>query len=168
MVGHVVNTALSTKSDATFIVLGAYHQQIADEIKEEKVSILLNEHYKQGLSSSIAAGVKGILKIEQPSGILIVLSDQPFISGGYLDEMIDTFQKKNKGIVCTDYGDKIGVPAVFGPDFFQELQQLTGDKGAASLISESIDQGIALKAGKAILDIDTKEEYLKHRPTAPS
>ncbi|MEN8788276.1 MAG: nucleotidyltransferase family protein [Flavobacteriaceae bacterium] len=164
LVRHVVSNALATKSRSTFIVLGAFHQKITDEIRGEKVSILLNEHHELGISSSIAVGVSGILKKEQPSGILIMLSDQPFISSDYLDEMIDAFKKKNKGIVSTDYGDKIGVPAVFGAEYFQELQHLTGDKGAAQLISASINEGIALKAGKAVQDIDTIEDYLKHRP----
>jgi molybdenum cofactor cytidylyltransferase len=164
LVTHVINTALATQTSSAFIVLGAYHHEIADEIRDKKVSILLNEHYELGISSSIAAGVREILKTEQPSGILIMLSDQPFISSEYLDEMMDTFNKKNKGIVSTDYGDKIGVPAIFGPEYFQALQKLTGDKGAARLISAAIGDGIALSPGRAVQDIDTMEEYLKYRP----
>ncbi len=166
LIRHVIKTALATKGKATFIVLGANHQRISDEIKEEKVSILLNEDYESGISSSIAVGIKGILQTQQPSGILIMLSDQPFISSAYLDKMIDTFTDNNFRIVSTDYGNKIGVPAIFGVEYFQDLQQLKGDLGASRLILESINHGVALHAGKAIQDIDTMEDYLKHRPAA--
>jgi len=164
LVRHVINTALATKSNSTFIVLGADHERISDEIKGENVSILHNKDYESGISASIAVGIKGILQTQQPSGILIMLSDQPFISSAYLNEMIDTFTKNNLRIVSTDYGDKMGVPAIFGVECFQELLQLKGDMGAARLISESINKSTALNAGKAIQDIDTMEDYLKHRP----
>lgn len=164
LVNHSINTALATRANATFIVLGAYHERIANEIMDNNISILINEDYESGIASSIGAGIRGILQSKQPSGILIMLSDQPFITGKYLDEMIDTFKKNAVSVVCTDYDEKVGVPVIFGAECFQELLELKGDNGAALLISEYKTEGIALKAGNAVQDIDTMEDYLKYRP----
>ena len=164
LVNHVIETALESRATETYVVLGASYEAIHEKIKDKKVSIVFNENFESGIASSIRVGVKEILKTKQPLGVLIMLGDQPFVRSEYLNEMIEAFAANNIGVVCSNYGNTIGVPVIFGAEYFNELLELRGDRGATTIISKYKEKGIILNPGIAVQDIDTMEDYIKYRP----
>lgn len=159
LIGHMITTALSSSANSVFVVLGANHERIYREIEDKQVTVVLNKDWETGISSSIAAGIKEVLKRDQFEGVLILLCDQPLISRDYLDKMIDTFTHGKVGIAATSYQSKMGVPALFRSTYFAQLQQLKGDVGAASVISKFKEDCISLQADSDLCDLDTMEDY---------
>lgn len=142
----------------TFIVLGAY----ADDIKEmsglEDSEIIKFETWKEGMGSSLAFACSKIFINNDFEGILVTLSDLPLVDADDYQKMIDLFQSKHD-IVATKAKNSLGVPAIFGANYFNELLQVKGSKGAKPLIHKYIDKVKVYENEKAAVDIDTLENY---------
>ncbi|WP_067037025.1 NTP transferase domain-containing protein [Allomuricauda sp. CP2A] len=160
LLGHAIRQARQI-TESVFVVLGAH----ADEIKKiipNNVKIIDNPNWEKGMGSSISVGVEDILGTNSnPSGLLIMLADQPLLDASYLDEVKTEFQNNECKIVATAYGDKLGVPAIFHPSLFLELSKLDKDFGAKHIIEKyKADTIIVFPEGKEI-DIDTKNDYIQ-------
>lgn len=163
-IGNALKNAQSSKASSVLTVLGAY----ADEIKKvtdfSATQTVLNPNWKMGLGNSIAFGTKQLLEQDQDyDGILVMLTDQPFIDEPYLNTLIDTFSNSKNSIVVTKYDKRVGVPAIFGKIHFDALQELNSDYGAKEIIKTHLKDVLSISADGKELDIDTKDEYEKVR-----
>lgn len=159
---HALSTMLDVQKDKVFMVLGANDDRIRTESKLEHypVSIIKNEHWKDGLGSSIACGIRFVLDQEpEVDGVLIGLADQPLLTSDYYKELIKTFNNNRSPIIATKYPNKSGVPAIFKTDIAKELIHLKEDYGARFMMSKYKEELITLDAGVGIKDIDTPETY---------
>ena len=64
-------------------------------------------------------------------------------------------------IIASSYGNEVGVPALFGKNFFSELKMLKQDFGAKSVIQKHLSKLIQLDAPNGLIDLDTMDKY-KH------
>ena len=156
---HAITQAENSVGERVFCVLGARSTRIQKSITEAIVFIQ-NENWQDGLSSSIACGVENIQLMDFDS-ILVMLADQPKIDTAYLNLLIETSVKHTNKCVASDYGTKNGVPAVFPKDYFKELINLKGDRGAKILLNATDETVIALDAQDKLQDIDTPEDYAR-------
>ena len=169
LIGHTIAKAQAMQQSQIYVVLGANFEVIKQEIQKEiqkeiqgkDVAILNNRDWQDGLGTSIATGVKHILKTKANyDAILVLLADQPLVSVEYLKEFIYQFEPKTRQIIATKYGaNKFGVPALFDQKYFEELSKLTHDKGAKDLIKNNLDHVNVPKTTAILTDIDTQEDY---------
>jgi molybdenum cofactor cytidylyltransferase len=161
LLGNAIDTANSADIDRVFVVLGAEAKRIQEKLISRNHEIILNKDWQQGLGSSVSAGISGIINSEAtPNAVLIMLADQPFIDKAYINTLIE-YYKTNKGkIIATQYGSKMGVPAIFDRSFFLDLQELKGDEGAGKLISKNKISCYSVDPGKKVTDLDTPEDYI--------
>lgn len=161
LLGNAIEVAHRASVSKVFVVLGAEAVRIQKALFSHSYEVIINQHWQQGLGSSISAGISGILHSGiKPNGILIMLADQPFIDAAYINLMIAHFEAKEGRIISTGYGSKMGVPAIFHNCFFDALQNLKGDEGASSLILRNKDICLSLDPGKKTTDLDTPEDYI--------
>lgn len=160
LIEHVIAQNLQTKVSEVYVVLGANFEEIKNQIKNYPVKILENTAWKSGLGSSIVAAAHHLSneKVEA-DGILITLADQPLLDAGYLNAMLQIFDKNPNKIVATAYEKKCGVPAVFPISYLDALSELSGDKGASTLINVEKGRTTAVDPGEKAIDIDTPEVY---------
>lgn len=162
---EAVKTGLQSKVDSVHIVLGAHSETIKKACAFEnfpELEVFVNPDWTDGLGTSIAFGVQQLMnKAKFPDGILICLADQPLVTTAYLNTLIFNYQTGNTAIIATQYGNKAGVPALFGPSIFGQLAQLTGDEGAKHILRQNSKDRITLDGEAIIRDIDTKQEYEK-------
>ncbi len=92
------------------------------------------------------------------AAVVIVLCDQPLITSDHIDCLAMHFKDKGPLIVAAQYGDTVGVPAVFSCKLFPDLLELSGDKGARQLIHSHFDQVLSVSIPEAAYDIDTPED----------
>ena len=149
----------SVFSDDIFCVLGANSDKIKTEITTKNVHFIENKKFENGLSSSIVSGIKYFKKKELNfDGIFILLADQPAIEASYLQVMIDLFYNNQEKIIASNYGNKLGVPAIFSKKYFDDLLFIKGDKGAKEFINLKKENVICPDKITNLLDIDTKED----------
>jgi molybdenum cofactor cytidylyltransferase len=143
-------------------VLGANAEKIQQECTSEHVHFVINNNYEKGVSSSIVAGLKHLLKEqEQFDGVLIILADQPAIALAYYTEMKALFLNDTSKIIASDYQGKFGVPAIFPASLVPELLRIKGDKGAKEVLENYKERVFCPKIIPNLLDLDTQEDYKK-------
>lgn len=156
LLGNAIEIAQQTNSSTIFCVLGANYESIKSSIKKYSCEVIFNPNFADGLSTSIKSAVK---ELQGFDSILFTLGDQPKITSNFLAELLILSKENPSKIIASNYGSKNGVPAVFPMNYFSELLQLSGDKGARELLNTSEDI-ISLK-NNSLIDIDTIEDYKK-------
>ncbi|WP_158840768.1 nucleotidyltransferase family protein [Polaribacter sp. L3A8] len=151
-------------SSTIYCVLGANADKIKSKIHTNNIEFIKNENFENGLSSSIVAGITYFKKKKYHfDGIFILLADQPAIEVRYLEEMLHLFQQNKEVIMASNYGEKLGVPAIFPEKYFSDLLLIEGDKGAKEFINKRKNEIICPKQSTNFFDIDTKEDLLHYK-----
>ncbi|MBE7379806.1 MAG: nucleotidyltransferase family protein [Leptolyngbya sp. SIO1E4] len=158
LLGHVIQCALASSCSPVVVVLGAHADKIAPEIAHFPIEIVNNSDWNQGMSSSIQCGLN-YLKDRSIEGIVFLTCDQPFISTDIIEQLIDLYTQSNKAIIASQYGEIIGIPALFTRSAWPELIQLKGDSGAKSIIQKNRDRVATIKFFQGRIDLDTPAEY---------
>jgi len=157
---HTIEEATETGAQPVVVVTGANADEISKEIKNEKVEIVFNKNWEQGMASGIVMGLKNaIILNKELENIIITVCDQPFVSSSLFQQL---FQKQNesaKHIVASAYADTIGTPALFTIKYFDALMGLTGDQGAKGLLKKYSEDLATVDFPEGYFDIDTQEDY---------
>lgn len=132
---HCVDAALESALSEILIVTG--HQ--ADEVKSilpSELSTIHNPLSEQGMATSLAVGIK---QLDDDAAVMILLGDMPLVNSINIDALIDVYAGNDdpaKIVVATSNG-KWGNPVIFPPKYRDALLQLSGDRGARSLLREN-------------------------------
>jgi molybdenum cofactor cytidylyltransferase len=161
LIRHSVQQALASKCFPVVVVLGANKDLIKLELDDLPVFVAENPDWKQGMASSIRAGLD-MLRTVFPgvNAAIVMLCDQPFVNTLVINTLVDTFEKEPGSIVASYYGNDFGVPAVFPKKLFEDLSALEGNAGAKKLIQQHKEEVIPFVFPEGLVDIDTPEDYL--------
>ncbi|WKB80956.1 nucleotidyltransferase family protein [Cellulophaga lytica] len=160
LLGNAVQQAESTALLDVYVVLGANAAEIKKEINVKEKQVFNNLNWKKGLGSSIAHGIVELQKLnEEYNAVLISLADQPLIDSAYLTKMVSLFSTSVSTIVATNYGDRVGVPAIFDSEYFAELRQLNEDFGAKEILIKHASEIVMVEPNGKEIDVDTQQDY---------
>ncbi len=156
---RAAETLAGSKCSNIVVVLGAEITGSTGELTGLPVNIRINKDWASGMSSSIKAGLNALLAFAPDTdAVVIALCDQPNISPTDIDRLIDVFDQTHPGIVAAEYSGTVGVPALFPRSLFEDLRNLTGDKGARNMLRRQ-ENLTAIKLDAATIDIDTLADY---------
>ncbi|MEL6458544.1 MAG: nucleotidyltransferase family protein [Cyanobacteria bacterium J06621_15] len=162
LISHAIKTGLNSNCKSVVVVLGAYAEEIKLEIDKLPVQIIENADWETGMSSSIRAGINAIQQSNfNLDAVIIALADQPLISETVFNQLIEKYRETKNKIIAAAYDDIVGVPALFDKNFFSELMNIEGDRGAKALIRKYRDEVLTIPVAEAAIDIDTKDDYEK-------
>ncbi len=118
----------------------------------------------QGLSASIRAGIAALPP--DITALMVLLPDLPDIETADLRAMIAAHAAQ-PGLILRGVAEDgtPGHPTVFPSHFFGALADLTGDKGAQTLLRQEGFTPVALPGRRAITDLDTPEDWDRWRAT---
>lgn len=151
---HTIDLIVEVQIDEQILILGANEPEIRNFVNFKSFNVIQNQHWKEGMASSIRLAVEVGLKKEL-DGLLILLSDQPYIDLKLLNDLIQFYEPKKELIVASLYNNVLGVPALFDRHYFRELMKLTGDSGAKRVINTYHEKVKEVKFNKGFIDIDT-------------
>ncbi len=154
-----LDAANRSQTDSNLLVLGANNKQISAELHPEQTEIIINDHWSEGMSSSLKLGLDHMIKNINIHGVIILLCDQPFVSVSLINNLIAIQRKSQKGIVAAQYGNVHGVPALFTKRYFPSIRNLSGQEGARKLLYEFEHDLAIVDFPKGNIDIDTIEDY---------
>lgn len=159
---HVIDHARGSRCDGIVVVVGDAADRVAAEARGPGVRIVVNERYREGMGTSLAAGISALAP--DCEAAVVLLGDQPYVTAAVIDALIDAHRTTGKPIVASRYGDGMGAPALLGRPLFADARRLGGDAGARLLIQRYPDQvaEVPLSAAAAV-DIDTPEEFARLR-----
>lgn len=159
LIRRAAETLVESRCDPIVVVLGAEIDDSTSEITDLPVNICINKDWQNGMSSTIRAGLKELLRLEPNlTAVVVTLCDQPHITTANIDLLITRFQRTNAPIVAARYGETIGVPALFSTELLNDLLKLKGDKGARQLIRDHLPLVETIEIEKAAIDIDLPDD----------
>lgn len=154
---------LSKLNYPVYVVLGSAADEILQHITNYEVRIVINENWKSGMGTSVSAGMHQVFAdLPKSKAVMYALIDQPLVSTLHLQKLIDSFVPGQEQIVVSRSEDGwLGVPALYDSTYFSELEKLTGESGAKTLIKKYPEKVLAIDAGDSLKDMDTQDSYKK-------
>jgi molybdenum cofactor cytidylyltransferase len=154
----VVTRAAEVTGNALIVVLGAQAAELAPLLKHSAGTIVVNHEWREGLASSIRAGIAHLPAA--CTGAMLLLADQAAVTADDLKRLAGSWRRQPQLIATAMYAGTIGVPAIFPRSSFRELAQLRGDAGARVLLRRNSDRLVRVAMESAAIDLDTPEDLL--------
>ncbi|MDI3253212.1 MAG: nucleotidyltransferase family protein [Bacillota bacterium] len=149
--------ALEAGASPVVVVLGFQAAQMRKTLQDLDVLSVVNPKWSTGMGSSLRCGVEAIEKA-QPERVLLLLSDQPYLSLGVLQSLLKLSRQSGAPVTAARYADRLGVPAIFHRTLFAELKAITGDTGARLIIARDHQQSPFVDFPEGAFDLDTPED----------
>jgi len=154
--------------DPILVVLGYESERMQQELNDLHAKTVINPDWQSGMGSSLRCGIQALQKENPiPERVLLLLSDQPWLSTDILQALVTKSATENPRIVASNYAGRLGVPAVFHKSVYAALQCVEGDKGARQIIQQYQDQVASIDFPEGVIDIDTTEDLAALRATSP-
>jgi molybdenum cofactor cytidylyltransferase len=159
LVRRTAETALASACRPVVVVLGANAVRVGGEL-ELPLIVTRNHEWETGMGSSIRCGLEAVVAADAlVEAVVIALCDQPFVTAGLIDTLIERRRETGKTIVATEYNGARGVPALFARKLFGEIGRLHGHEGARQIIRKYSDDTAVVPFAGAAIDIDTPHDY---------
>lgn len=158
-IAKTVAAFIDTAVNITVVV--GHHSAIITKVLHQfadRISIVDNRHYAQGLSTSLLAGIKSAGEI--PDYWAFHNGDKPFIAKTTIESLLKELERCHPKILVPMMSDKNGHPCFLSGSLTADLLQLNGDQGARQLLRRFQQQVLTVPINDhgVILDMD---EYLE-------
>lgn len=164
LIRRITDVALSLQLGPVVVVLGANRNQLADELAGLRVTLMDNPFWETGMASSLKTGLAALYLTQKDiDAVLVLLTDQPHVDAGLIQQMIHTQQESGKGIVACEYAGEPGVPVLFQGKYISELLTLEGDRGAKSIVRKHTDDCELLPFALGAVDLDTPADVARFK-----
>lgn len=168
LVRRITDSALALQTGPVVVVLGANRDRIAPELAGLPITMVDNAAWQNGLSSSLKTGLAALYLTQSDiDAVMVLLTDQPLVSIGLLQHLLEVYKNEGKGIVACRYDNQLGVPAVFGRQYIDELLQLEGDKGAKWVIVRHRADCAEVQFEAGSIDLDSKSDVERFAQAHP-
>jgi molybdenum cofactor cytidylyltransferase len=126
--------------------------------------LIMNEDYREGISSSIRSGLSCLMDEEKAPGILISMADLPFLTSETVNILINEYLKAGVGMLVPVFEGITGHPVIVDVNRFQDdINQITGDLGLRGLLKRYPQEVkiVAWPDDSVTFDIDTPADLEK-------
>jgi molybdenum cofactor cytidylyltransferase len=164
LIAHAVDTLLASEVDEVVVVLGHEAEKVMEKLEGKQVKFVKNPNYREGLSTSVRAGVSAVSPMAK--AIMIYLADQPLLEARDVDRIIRAFaqaRQLNKSIVVPFFHGQRGNPVILDPSYRDAILDVVGDVGCKRVIRRNPDRVfvVEMEADHVVRDVDRLEEFEK-------
>ena len=155
LIRRAVRQVVATGFDDVLVVLGSEHQATAAALEGLPVRHVINTQFASGMGSSFRTAVEHLSDSE---AAMFALADQPFVTTGEYQQVLDAYRKREHPIVSVRYGEVMAPPHLFEREFFPELARL--QHGARDVLLRHLERTTILRfPADLLVDVDTPEDY---------
>ena len=137
-------------------------------VDREQDEVLCIRHQSPFRSDTIKEGLRflrgqGFDENFDHAGILFLVGDQPLLSVGSLQRLVETFSQDSEKICRISYQGCPGNPVLFPWRFFGELMELEGDQGGGKVLKRHRQELKLVEADREeeLFDLDTPEDLIR-------
>ena len=159
IVETVVDNMLSAKFDEVIVVLGHRAVDIQMQLRTRPIKTVFNPDYRDGMLTSVQTGIR---VREASDTFALMLVDQPFVTSGLIDQVIDAYVQTEKGIALPSYNYKRGHPAIFDEKYASDILALTPESDGVRALFKKYSHDIhyvTVDTDAVLRDIDYREDY---------
>lgn len=166
VIGHIVDQLLSTPLSHVRIVVGRDAEGVTGALAGRPVSWVTNPQPQGDMLSSVRCALR-VLPLDCEAA-LVVLGDQPRITGTLVSDMLRVFETGDQQILVPFCQGRRGHPMLFSRCYFEEVLNQYEDVGLRGLLqahgSEVCEWPVSTPA--VLMDMDTPREYQRERRRA--
>lgn len=141
--------ALETRAAGVVVVTGAHAARAAEELHDLRVTVVRNRRWREGLASSLRAGLRRVPAFA-PS-VVVTTVDQWQVTASDLERLLHV-----RAPVAAAYGGATGIPAVLPRAWRARALSLQGDAGAKRLFAGTRHRTVDVPG--AATDLDTRAD----------
>lgn len=157
---RIVDAADGAGCSPIATVIGSDAKKMAPELERTAAAIVENENWRNGIGTSIRAGMQNLLERGRDlDAVILLVSDQPLVEKELIKQLIACYGETGKTIIASSYSETLGVPAIFGRAHFRDLLTLRDDSGAKSIILSNRECVVEFPFPQGEIDIDTLADY---------
>jgi molybdenum cofactor cytidylyltransferase len=166
LVVWAVDAALGSRASETIVVVGHEAERLAEVLADRPVTLVVNSRYREGLSTSLQAGVRATSAV--CDAVVFLLADQPFVDSALVDRLIDRFAESKMEVVRPLIGDRPAHPVLMSARLFPEILAQRGDVGGREIIDRHPERVclVPVDDRRVAQDIDSMEDYEAARESA--
>lgn len=159
LIERLVSEVENIPDSKVFVVTGALQEKIEQILSTHQVEkYIINPGYREGMGTSISAGVNYLRSLSEYDRIIISVCDQPYLKQVNFRNLISVSNKFPDSIVISEYTKGNGPPVLFPRRYFEKLSKLEGDNGAKEIIKSAWDRVKKVNFSEGYIDIDTEED----------
>jgi len=136
-----------------------FANELAKSIDNPQVEFYCAPDSAKGMAHSLANAVS---KVKDWEAAMVFLGDMPFVQAETVDSLLGEyeFRKALSPIVLPTKHGTQGHPVLFSSAYFDEIQTVTGDKGARPVVDNHPDKVFTVEVQDpgVIRDIDTPQD----------
>ena len=164
---HLISVFLP-RVEPLFVVLGHHAGEIASRLSPAAaVHVVVNADYKQGMLTSLQAGLRAIPA--DAAAVMFTLVDHPAVRAETVDRLVEEFFSSGRTLAIPRYGERRGHPVLLARRVAEEILALGPDRSAKEVIRGYRGETLFVDAGDpgVLRDIDLPADYedlVKERP----
>jgi molybdenum cofactor cytidylyltransferase len=152
----VVGTARACAFDQLVVALGGGADDVRRFVDLRGATVVVNEQYGEGCSSSIAAALGAV--DARCEVLVLLLGDQPGVTPETVDALLAG--RGDAPLALCAYDNGLGHPLAFARPVFGDLRSLHGDKAVWRLLDERAGEVTRVPVpGIVPVDVDTWADY---------
>jgi molybdenum cofactor cytidylyltransferase len=173
LVMHAVDTLLASKVGEIIVVLGHESEKVWDQLEDyagqvpvgaqrNRVRLVNNPDYRDGLSTSVRTGIQAVSP--EARAIIIYLADQPLLEPGDVDRIIAAFaaaKAEDKTIVVPFFKGERGNPVILDASLRDSILGIVGDVGCKGVIKRFPEKvyAVEMENDHVVRDVDDVQAY---------
>mgnify|MGYP001557624692 CR=1 FL=1 len=150
---RAIDAARTLSPIEVIVVTGANASAVEDAVRETSVRWIHNPDWAAGMGGSIAKGATAIHP--ESRGVMILLCDQWRVQGQDLQALVEAWQSDRQRVVVAESQGHYMPPVIFPSALFPQLQALTGQQGARSLLETRAALVTPVAMPHAAADLDS-------------
>jgi molybdenum cofactor cytidylyltransferase len=140
MVRHVADAAAAAGLAGLYVVTGNAPEAVRAALEGIAFEEIPNPDFRNGLATSLAAGVRRLMQEDDLDGAIILLGDMPLVTAGLIERLVAAFSPSDGHAICVPVLDgKRGNPILWSARFFPDMASIQGDTGAKHLLGENAE-----------------------------
>ena len=159
LIEHVVRTLTRSRlGKDVVVVLGDRAMDIVKRISGLPVRLAYNPDPEGDMVSSIRCG---LAYIEPDQAIMIALGDQPLVTTGIVNHLIDEYEGRPEGMVLPVHDGKRGHPMILSPAYREEILFEAMPGGLKALRDRYADsvRAVPVDTDAVLVDLDYRSDY---------
>lgn len=156
LVRRVAEAAVEAKLDPVVVVTGHDGAAVRAVLDGLPVRLVDNPDFADGLSTSLKVGIGSLP--QGLDGAMVLLGDMPLVTASLLRRLVAAFEAELGGFAAVPLHEgEWGNPVILAPALFPDVQGLSGDTGARSLLESRRDMVIEVPVSDdaVVVDVDT-------------
>lgn len=156
---RAIDTAVEVPVEQVIVVLGDRLDEVLPELAGTDVTVVVNEHWAEGLSTSLRGGLAAVA--HDARGVFIYPADMPFVTAETLRELARRQQASGRPATMAEVSGVRGVPVYVTRSLFPSLMIQEGDVGGAQYLRAhpEVVEPVPFEDPNLTQDVDRPEDY---------